>query len=82
MIYHSTQSYEFLWYLVLRGEKTKRLPNTNFLPFFNGWNKKSGNQTSEIFLKITMNLFTVEVFFSQVAVLNQTTINRAVITKK
>ena len=39
MIYHSTQSDDYLWYLVLRGKKLKntRIQNSNF----NGRNKNS-----------------------------------------
>ena len=33
MIYHSTQSNDYLRYFILRGKKTH--PNTKFLPIFN-----------------------------------------------
>ena len=38
MIYHSTQTNNFLWYLILRRKKTH--PNTEFLPIFNGRKNK------------------------------------------
>ena len=41
MIYHATQSDDYLLYLILRGKKTKTHPNTKFLPIFNGRNNGS-----------------------------------------
>ena len=47
MMYHATQSDDYLSYLILRRKqnekKTKTHPNTKFLPIFNGRNNKIFN---------------------------------------
>ena len=54
MIYHSIQSNDYLWYLILRGKqkKTKTPPNTMFLPIFNDRSKNEYSNQLQSELKI------------------------------
>ena len=45
MIYQSTHSDDYLWYLILQEkQKTKTLPNTKILPIFNGRNESKDSR--------------------------------------
>ena len=73
MIYHLTQSDDYLWYMILRGKqkgkKTKTHPNSKFLPIFYGQSENC--YLLQFFSKHSTNFSTVSTTQSATVILQK-----------